>query len=194
MGLHSQAITGVIRDILARHFGNPDNIEIPALQRYVWQPGDRTAIQIESLNRWHGQLASFRPALIIKFNGQQNQRITIGDQAGYDEHGQLLYNTLWHGSHTVFCLATAGAAAELLSVEVRRELHNWHPVIVPSLQILRWQVAEIGQTGQLEEANDTWVVPVTVHWTFQDTWKVSLESLKLLKVPIQFIVNGNELV
>src|SRR6516225_10135713 len=59
-------ITGLLRDLLVRHFSTPLNLTEFDLRKYVWKKDERTGILIESIHRWRGDLVEKRPALILK--------------------------------------------------------------------------------------------------------------------------------
>jgi len=183
-------ITGMLRDHLARHFGDPASIVDDDLRRLVWREGERTGILIESIYRWRGELVEKRPAVVIKPHGRQNVRVGIQDKAGADEQGNTLHQTFWAGSHTLFCIHGSGASAEILADEVEQELTGFHPVITSYLDLHRWQVTEVGDVAELEEARESFVVPVTVAWVYTARWKLSLEALKVRKIPLDLLLDG----
>lgn len=183
-------ITGLIRDRLVQHFADPTTIEEGDLRHLVWREDERTGILIESIHRWRGTLVEKRPAVIIKPNGRRNVRVGIQDAAGADGQGNRLYQTFWVGSHTLFCIHGSGASADVLATEVEHELHEFHPIITGYLGLYTWQVTEVGPVAELEEARESFVVPVTVAWTYSAMWKLSLESLKLRKVPLDVLLDG----
>lgn len=190
MGWRQLMITGLIRDMLIRHFTEPLSIEEPDLRHLVWREDERTGILIESIGRWRGNLVEKRPAIIIKANGRQNIRWGIQDYAGADGQGNRQYQTFWAGSHTLFCIHGSGASAEILAAEVQREMLQWHPVIVQYLGLYSWQVTEVGTASEIEEARESFAIPVTIGWTYTEMWKLSLESLKLRKVPLRILLDG----
>jgi hypothetical protein len=177
-------ITGLIADLLRRHFADSANIEETDLSRYIWHADERTGILIESIHRWRGELVEKRPACIIKRNDYQNVRWGIGDFVTMLNDGTMEFCTGFVGSHTVFCLHTSGAAAEILGTEVQRELHQFHPVIVQYLGLLRYGVTEVGGVGEIEESKEGFVVPVTVGWAYQENWRLAQEALKLRRAPL----------
>jgi hypothetical protein len=183
-------ITGLLRDMLVRHFAEPLMIEEPDLRHLVWREDERTGILIESIHRWRGDLVEKRPAIIIKANGRQNIRWGIQDYVGTDEQGHKQYQTFWAGSHTLFCIHGSGASADILAAEVQRELLQWHPVIVQYLGLYSWQVTEVGGVSEIEEAKESFAIPITVGWTYTEMWKVLHESLKLRKVPLSMLLDG----
>lgn len=190
VGWRTLMLTGLLRDLLVRHFAEPMQIEEPDLRHLVWREDERTGILIESIHRWRGELVEKRPAVIIKPNGRQNIRWGIQDDAGATEQGHKLYQTFWAGSHTLFCIHGSGASAEILATEVQRELTQFHPVIVQYLGLYAWQVTEVGGVSEIEEAKESFVIPVTVGWTYTEKWSIALESLKLRKVPLSVLLDG----
>ena len=79
MGWRQLMITGLLRDLLVRHFASPLQIEEDDLKHLVWQEGERTGILIESIHRWRGDLVEKRPAVIIKY-GHSGDRGATGDR------------------------------------------------------------------------------------------------------------------
>ncbi len=183
-------LTGLLRDMLVRHFAEPMQIEEPDLRHLVWREDERTGILIESISRWRGTLVEKRPAVIIKSNGRRNIRWGILDAAGSDEQGNRQYQTFWAGSHTLFCIHGSGASAEILATEVQRELTQFHEVVTKYLGLFQWQVTEVGGVSELEEAKESFVIPVTVGWIYTEMWKVMPEALKLRKVPLGILLDG----
>lgn len=184
-------ITGLLRDMLIRHFAAPLQIEEPDLRELVWRDDARTRILIESVFRWRGDLTEKRPAVLIKRNAFRNLRLGIGDKAGTDEQGNQQYTTFWVGSHTLFCLHGSGASVELLATEVQRELTQFSPLIVQYLGLFRLAVTDVGEIMEVEEARENFVVPITIGWAYQEKWKLSQEALKTYKISfdtLQFLL------
>jgi hypothetical protein len=122
LGWRPIMITGLVRDLMIRHFSTPANIEEADLRSVLWHDLPSTGILIESIHRWRGDLVEKRPAVIVKRNAQQNVRLGVADRLGADEQGHLSYQTFWVGSHTLFCIHGSGASVEILATEVQREL------------------------------------------------------------------------
>ena len=189
-GWRTLMITGLLRDLLVRHFSVPLHVEEPDLRHLVWREDERTGILIESINRWRGELVEKRPAVIIKPNGRQNIRWGIQNSAGADEQGNRLFQTFWAGSHTLFCIHGSGASTEILATEVQRELTQFEYLMVQYLGLYSWQVTEVGGVAEVEEARESFVIPITVGWTYSEMWKLSEEALKLRKVPLSVLLDG----
>lgn len=188
MGWRPLMITGLLRDVLLRHFAGP--VEESDLRHLVWRPDERTGILIESIYRWRGDAVGKRPAVIIKPNGRRNLRLTIADKAGATEQGFQKFRTWWVGTHTVFCIHGKGAATDILATEVQRQLTQFANVLVTYLNLETFRVTDLGGIAELEEDRESFVIPITVAWAYQEAWQVELESLKLRRVPIDLILDG----
>lgn len=183
-------ITGLLRDLLARHFSEPLDIEEPDLRHLIWREGTTTGILVESIHRFRPELVNKRPAVIIKRNAMQNLRLGIGDSTGATGQGVPTFKTYWVGSHTLFCLHESGASVEILATEVQRELTQFAPLVSEYLGLPRWQVTEVGEISEVEEARETLAVPVTVGWAYEETWALHKQSLKLRKITLSALLDG----
>ena len=177
MGLQPLMITGFFRDLLTRHF-QPENIQSRDLANYIWRDDMTTGILIESIHRW------------IKRNQYSNTRMTIGDQAGTDAQGNRQYVTWWTGSHTLFCIHASGASAEVLATEVQREITQFAPVILQTLGLFRLVVTDVGAISEIEEAKESFVIPVNVTWAYQEFWTIKQEALRLRSVGLNTLLDG----
>lgn len=167
-------ITGFLVDLLVQHFADPLSIESPDLRHLVWRPEERTEILIEEASRWVGSLVEKRPAVIVKRNACRSVRLVRKDLAGQDQRtGARSFVKLWVGSHTLFCIHRSGLAADYLAVEVRREVGQFAETIKEELGLHDLQVVEVGAATEIEEATESYAVPVTVGWSFQETWEVA---------------------
>ena len=189
MGLQPLMLTGFFRDLLTRHF-QPENIQSRDLANYIWRDDMTTGILIESIHRWRGDLAEKRPAILIKRNQYSNTRMTVGDQAGTDEQGNRQYVTWWTGSHTLFCIHASGASAEVLATEVQREITQFAPVILQTLGLFRLVVTDVGAISEIEEAKESFVIPVNVTWAYQEFWTIKQEALRLRSVGLSTLLDG----
>jgi len=189
MGLQPLMITGFFRDLLTRHF-QPENIQSRDLANYIWRDDMTTGILIESIHRWRGDLAEKRPAILIKRNQYSNTRMTVGDQAGTDAQGNRQYVTWWTGSHTLFCIHASGASAEVLATEVQREITQFAPVILQTLGLFRLVVTDVGAISEIEEAKESFVIPVNVTWAYQELWTIQQEALRLRSVGLSTLLDG----
>lgn len=187
LGLRPLLISGIIRDILKHHFARVDSIEAPVLKTADWRNALSTGILIETITRWRGDLVEKRPAVIIKRNAFRNVRIVRDDLQGVDEHGDPNYITLWVGSHTIFCIHKTGASTEILANEVQRLLTGFGPEIRDTFDFKKFQATEVGTLAEIEEATESFVVPVTLGWAYEEKWKLRRQTHRLTAV--EFIVD-----
>lgn len=187
-------MTGYFRDILIRHFSTPGHIEHTELKHLIWSNTfGQSRILIESVHRWLPQYTEQRPAVIIKRNAYQNRRVGIGDRhqgPPADRRGDPHYSTMWIGSHTLFCIGGTGAQAELLATEVQREMTEFAPCYLRDMKLHRFQVVEVGAVGELEEATENFVVPVTVGYAFMQNWTIVQQAPTLNHVSLSLILEA----
>lgn len=183
----------MLRHKLIEHFANVRNIEDPALSEgpnpAIWREVLPTGIMIETTHRWRGDLVEKRPAILLSRNAYRNLRVSIGDREAVDGRGWEHFVTLWVGSHTLFCIHGSGASCEILATEVQRELTEFGPAIVQQLGLHKFQVTEVGAIGEVEEARQNYVVPITVGWAYQQTWKLEPAALPLKAVNFEIDLN-----
>lgn len=190
LGLRPLLITGIIRDVLKNHFNVKENIESEYLKENLWTPERNTGILIESIHRWREELVEKRPAVIIKRNAMRNLRIARQDRLGIDRQGDSNFATLWVGSHTLFCIHGTGASTEILATEVQREMTQFGPFIADSFGFFKFQCTEVGAVSEIEEATENFVVPLTIGWAYQETWRLTQESHKLSAIHFNFDLDG----
>lgn len=177
-GVRPRAVTGMIRQILVQHFCDPDNLEDAGLRArfkagHGWRNDEHTGILIESNTRWRPELTEKRPAIIIKRNDWQWQRVTIGDQAGDDwRDGFMQFLGFWLGTSTLFALAQEGGEAETLGAEVSRVLLHCGALIVHELSLHRFVPVSVGAVHRVKEATQNYAVPVTFAYAAEEAWEL----------------------
>lgn len=191
-GWHPLLITGFLVDMLRRHFATPLSIEFFDLRNYVWREDERSGILIESAYRWRGDLVHKRPAVLLRRNAQQNQEVLLHNLAGLDEQRFQYrdYTTHWVGSHTLFCIHGTDASVEILATEVQHELTRFSPVVREYLGLGKFSVTEVGAIAEIEESTENYAVPITVGWTYQESWRLREESLPLRRIPLSVLLDG----
>ena len=187
LGPRPLVATGWFRLLLAGHF-QPGNLEDTSetIGKMLWKPDNTTGIMIESITRWVPELTEKRPAVIIKRNGWRRLRLGIGDKmfGPGDPAGQEFFANAWQGSHTLFCIAGKGAETEKLAAEVYREMNEFGPAIRATLDLLRFEVTEVGELMLLEEARQNFVVPVVVAYAFVESWQLQDSSPPLTGIDL----------
>lgn len=193
LGVRPQLITGVLRDVLIRHFYSSDTIEEYDLRHLLWTANDRTKILIESIHRWKPGTVERRPAILIKFNGIQNHRVGVGDRnlgPSANMYGHATYSTFWYGSHTVFCIAAEGAQAQLLGTEVQRELTQFGPQILATLDLKKFQVVDVRGLNEIEEAREAFAVPINIGYAYEEKWILREQAMPLRRISLSLLTEG----
>lgn len=185
-------ITGLIRDLLVRHFSTADHIEDSDLKQFLWRPDEQTGILVESVYRWRPELTEKRPAILIKRNAYRNQTLGINDVASLTQTGHRVMTTSWVGSHTVFCLSRTAAGADILATEVQRELTRFSLPLKQYLGLLDWRVVEVGEPAEAEESKTTYVVPVSVAWSYLENWVTYEQAPWLRRINLEILLRPDE--
>lgn len=182
LGWRPIMLTGLLRELMVRHFSTTDNIEDKDLRRAIWLNTPATGILIESVFRFKMDNIEKRPAILIKRNAYRNMRVLLNDLVGTDGQGNDNYTTLWVGSHTLFCLHGTGASTEILATEVQRELTQFAPAVRKALHLHKYQVMEVGEISEVEEASQNYAVAIDVAWAYEESWKLSEEEMALATI------------
>ena len=192
LGPRPLVVTGWLKVWLEGHFFTLSQIEdqhSTALRKALWTTNcDTTGIAIESVTKWTPELTEKRPAVIIKRNSWRHVRLGIDDRMFFtvDKDWQNRYTNLWQGSHTLFCIAGDGAETELLSAEVFRELNEFGPIIRKILNLMRFEVMEVGEITKLKQnARENFVVPITVAYAYREEWMVRQEGPKFKRLDLK---------
>lgn len=183
-------MTGMLRNVLMRHFSHGTYIEHPSLRKLVWKDGDGPGILIESIHRWTPNNTELRPAVLVKRNDCDNMRRGWGDirqGPATDKFGHEHYVTFWTGSHTLFCIGGTGGQAELLGTEVQRELTQFGPKLLQYLDLKAFRVLKRGAVGMVEEATQNFVVPVTVGYGFEERWVLRQQAPPLRHISLSLL-------
>lgn len=177
-------MTGFFREWFINHFSNSSNIEAKELRGKLWKAIPATDLVIESITQWRPDLTQKRPAIIIKRNDWQVQRISIGDelQGSIALTGYREYSVLISGSHTFFCISGKGTEAEILAAEVYREMMQFGPIIRDELNLKRFALVSVGSLFELEESKENFGVPVTVSYVADENWRIVPQAPVLKRI------------
>ena len=184
-GWQPQLLTGMLINFLRDQWAAADNIFNPDLRQSTWTENPDSGILIEAVTRYTPETAGKRPAVLVKRNRVQVASQGIGGrQQGAVpttlERGAFVgYASIMTGSHTVFCVNWSGAAAELLSTEVLHQVLEFAPPIRAKLRLHQLDVLELGAVHRVEEGPESYVVPITVGWSYEVGWQLKLQSLPL---------------
>lgn len=194
-------ITGTIRDFLTRQWSDPANVTTPILKKQLWSEGPDTGILIESSARFRADVVAKSPSIFIKRNSVKleipgmfgGESLGAGNIAYANEKGAHHIFDAWvTGSHTLFCVSSLPAATETLAIEVLIQVLTFSPVFRRQLELHGFMPFEMGPVQPLKSADDRYVVPITIAWTYQHSWDLFEESLPLQKVELipKFDQNG----
>jgi hypothetical protein len=194
-GMRPHVLTGFLRQLLTTHFTDPDNIEDLKLRQKLkeiggWKPNNNglsdSGILIESITRWAPNEADKRPAVIIKRNNWQWQKIAIGDLTATNYiDGSKSYTGLWQGSHTLYCLSLSGVETELVTMEVVRYLQHFGPWIREQMNFKRFMISEVGGISEVQEVVQGYAVPVTLAYVAEESWSLQPAAPRLKRLVLK---------
>lgn len=178
LGPRPLLIQGFLLQHLRRHFAQPSTIEHANLRDYLWRAQlsdrDRASLMIESVTRWDPNIAGVRPAILLRRNDWQQQRLGIGDKMMTSSRtdGWDRYSVMMAGSHTIFCLAREAGEVETLAYELLLELQAFAQLIRERLNLLRFGVVQLGRPQRIVESRSHFGVPLTVGYVHTQDWTI----------------------
>ena len=180
-------MTGFLIQWLGDHFSRRQNVEHPELRDILWRADTRNGILIASITDWNPAAVEKRPAVIVKRNAWQPERLAIDDRLTPSPDGNEHYCMLMRGSHTIFCLAGEGGEVEILGAEVYRELLAFCSLIRRTLDLKRFGVSELGPVTSYKRRRRTFAVPITVAYASVLSWSIEQDAPKLKR----FVLSAN---
>ena len=194
---YNTTLTGFLLDFLRQQWSLPTNIANEQLRRYLWKPdpvnpvqtGTDSKIYIESATRWDARIVQQRPAILVKRNAFQEQKVAIGDRAFSTPYRintptraidvGTRYTVLCAGSYTCFAVAREGEEAEAMATEIFLRLLEFAPVVVRELGLTRFRPMALGSVSKIEEDKDHWVLPVPVAIAYTHAWRLAPQAPSL---------------
>lgn len=159
------------------HFSSPDLIVQNLLKDKLWNSSDLPGIVIENHTVYRQALTETRPAIIHKRHTWKQVNLGIDNRFMPGEvTGENHYANYWQGSHTLFCIGGSAGEAELLGTEVFQELNEQGRAVRFYTNLLKFEVAQIGEIGKLEEAGQKFVVPITVGYVIEEAWRLKQDA------------------
>lgn len=95
------------------------------------------------------------------------------ERDGYTEDRQVVGVV---GSHTFFCMGTAGLEAEEIAMEVVNCLLGFSQIIREQFCLGKFMVSDIAPVSRVDECQDHFGVPVNVEYMAQWNWKLLRQS------------------
>lgn len=185
LGMRPHLMTGILRHYVGEHFATRGNTDDVALRDLLWRAKGVGNILIESITRWKPDELGMRPAVIIKRNDCRPERLFPDDQYGSTPQADPTFLNLMHGSHTLFCISKSGEEAEILAAEVNQQLEGFAHLIRQNLSLARFVPAGLGQLFEIEEATESYAVPVNVAYAYQNSWTIHEHAPRLRHVELK---------
>lgn len=198
-GLQPHIITGILLQLVREHFADPERIKSPYLKSCIWVPKEddqvtpdpeATQILIDPVYRWNLTTTQMRPAVVIKRNALTPRKVGIAHNRSfglgeddYPEAGSK-HSAFLEGGHTLFCIARDGGAVEVLATEVSQHLYQFAPVIQREFCFGLFELAQIGEVSVLEESEEHFVVPIVLHYAYEDRWLLAKQEPRLKGVSV----------
>lgn len=165
---------------LTNHFSSAVNITQTDLQGKVWLPGENTGILIEAAVRWRPTTTEHRPSIVIKRQAIQILHDTtasarlVGGAGSYAN--RRIHSKLCVGALSFFCISNEGGEAELLTDEVAGELLKFSSVVREKVDLIRCDVASIGEPRILEEAHQSFSTVIDLVIAYYQTWEITQDD------------------
>lgn len=175
-------LTGIILDILRRHFSDPRRIVIPELRQLRWTEGEDTRLLIESMERWRPELTEHRPAILVREGEYRQSKLIMGAMHPPNLDGSLDHMVLWQGNHACVCLGASSGQARLLAHEVADELTQFGPLYRRQFHLQDWQVIGISSMAPLPEAERVRGITVSLGLGYQQLWSIHQQAVTLRKL------------
>lgn len=193
-GWQPAMLTGFLRNFLTDQWSNPVNIFDPFLKEFVWSDSPGSGILIESVFRFLPATAGKQPAIMIKRNRMKVTEMGLGGRmqgvvTAPTETGAFTDHTASvAGSHTLFCINRTGQVAESLATEVLHQVLEFSGPVRRELHLHQFSVLEVGSVHELKEHSSSFVVPITIGWSYEVQWRLKLQSLPLKTYQLMFDV------
>lgn len=186
-GKRPLTINGFLLEVIRQKFTDPQGIEYEKLRQYVWRDSDETGIMIANHTEWNPTISGKRPAIILRRNAIKPRKLSINNQDGITKEGNNLHTKAYVGSHTIFIMAKEGAAVELLNAEVYPFLEHFGPRMRSIFDLLLFELVDVGGVGELKEASDRQVIPITLTYAWSETWEEVPWSPKLKNLQLSYL-------
>ncbi|MEM2951188.1 MAG: hypothetical protein QXV52_08875 [Nitrososphaeria archaeon] len=161
---------------MRHHFSDELSDRFPSdhpLSRMIWNKNSElTKIVIEPITNWTPQLTEVKPGIFIKRLDWKRIKLGLGDTIQPISGDLLLRTNLWYGQHALICTSYHPVEVELLSNEVYIELNQFSQEFRKLFCLVRFEVVQIGELVKIEEAKESFMVPIVVHYVAEEAWKI----------------------
>jgi len=130
-----------------------------------------------------------RPAIIVKRNGINYEKVAIDDQAEkYEDTIKFMVKA--NGSVTCVCVCKTAAQVELLAEKVSNLLIAFKKCIREDFNFIAFEVMNLGEVGILKEAKESFSIPITTSIIFEEKWTLKVKELPIHTVRTNIILNS----
>ncbi len=171
--------------VLKNHFSNPDCIQQPGLQTYIYDE-DPTKTQI-GINMWsdiNTLTADFAPSIIVRRGQQQPQRVVMGDQGQYmdREAGERRFSKLVQGTHKIIVADNADGLTEQLAIEVWDLFSRVGAVAyTDDIPFHDFVVGQIGELKNLEGVGQLFGIAIDLVYVYVYSWTIEYRAPTLAR-------------
>jgi len=185
-GLTMTAVTNIIMQLLVTHFSNPDNIINPNLKSLIYNPNPAMTKIVININTTYAPVQSTTlPALIIKRNEQDTQRIVMGDLSESKDDpalGLVPFTRKVRGTHTIMAITPFPGVTEELAQEVYEFLTCLSPILRTQQLFADFQVVAVSEVQIVEELGNRTMVGIQVLYEYEYSWKIQYNTAPLSKI------------
>lgn len=174
-------ITGLLLKLLTNHFSRAEQLIFPELSGRLWTATEDSPLIIESSWSWKPLAASKRPALLVRAGPLQAQRIALADLQETLPSGKNSFAKMLSGSHTILVIAATEAESETLAAETFRFLLRCEQPLQRSLNLLRFQIAELGPPTLMEEYAQMIGCQISLQYAWLEAWEIAPQGTEELK-------------
>ena len=178
-GVHPQLLNGLFLNMIADHFSDPGFIWALSLKDKIFDPDPlKTNIQLFTITQFDPSDPPGTLSVVVKRGQQRFSRIGIGDTNGISVDGRSTIRKV-EGSHTFLATGGTGAESEFLGWELSELFNSYSRLLVPNI-FQDFQVANVGETGSVDEVGRLVGVPVivTYEYTYEQTIRPVEPTLK----------------
>ena len=185
--LHRYRITGLLRQMLITHFGQPGDLANPLLAGLRWRPDGTGNMAIESLGAYKPAEFPKRPAVLIGAGPWEFVKLGLGNrlEGHTPADGSTHYEIQIKGSHTVRALMHGSPdAADVLAAELLEQLACFHDLIRAEFNLSGMMPVGMGPPVGIKEAEDVWAVDLTLSYVFPLRWSTTMSAPTLKSIQI----------
>jgi hypothetical protein len=130
------------------------------------------ALLVTTHDNFDLNITQVRPAVIIKRLAMQYRRLVMNDQLTRAKDGSTNAKVmLVSGGYQLLCLSKNSGEVERLAEEVSEVLISFKEEIRQDFNFTRFDFADIGETGIIEESEEVFAIPCAVLIEFTESWE-----------------------